>query len=62
MYMFIYTYTHICIYVYILPRNAIVRLSHPWSGDSPGQETLLAPSTDKQTSNYDTECPNHLPS
>ena len=30
-----------------------VRLTHPWSGDSQGQETFLAPSADKQTRNYD---------
>ena len=39
-----------------LPVNAIVRLPHPWSADSQGQETFLAPSPDKQTRNYDTEC------
>ena len=35
------------IYIYIytnLPVNAIVRLLHPRSGDSQGQETFLAPS------------------
>ena len=37
----------------------VVRLPHPWSGDSQGQETFLAPSADKQTRNYDTECSNH---
>ena len=37
-----------------LPVNAIVRLPHPRSGDSQGQETFLAPSADKQTRNYDT--------
>ena len=31
----------------------IVRLPHPWSGDSQGLETFLAPSADKQTRNYD---------
>ena len=36
-----------------LPVNAIVRLPHPRSGDSKGQETFLAPSTDKETRNYD---------
>ena len=45
-----------------LPVNAIVRLAHPRSGDSQGQETFLAPSADKQTRNYDTECSNHHPS
>ena len=33
--------------------NAIVRLPHPESRDSQGQETFLAPSADKQTHNYD---------
>ena len=37
-----------------LPVNAIVRLPHPQSGDSQGQETFLAPSADEQTRNYDT--------
>ena len=53
--MFLYMYTN-------LPVNAIVRLPHPRSGDSRGQETFLAPSTDKQTQNHDTECSNHHPS
>ena len=38
--------------------NAIVRLPHPQSGDSQGQETFLAPSADKQTRSYDTESSN----
>ena len=42
-----------CLYTN-LPVNAIVRLPHPWSRDSQGQETFLAPSADKQTRNYDT--------
>ena len=42
-----------------LPVNVIVRLPHPRSGDSQGQEPFLAPSVDKQTCNYDTECLNH---
>ena len=33
-----------------------VRLPHPWSEDSQGQETFLTPSNDNQTCNYDTEC------
>ena len=37
-----------------LPVNAIVRPLHPQIGDSQGQETFLAPSTDKQSRNYDT--------
>ena len=50
---------YVCVYIYIyihtnLPMNAIVRLPHPQSGDSQGQETFLAPSADKQTCNYDT--------
>ena len=40
--MYIYKY----IYIY-LPVKSIVRLPHPWSGDSQGQETFLAPSADK---------------
>ena len=45
-----------------LPVDVIVRLPHPRSGDSQGQETFLAPSADKQTRNYDIECSNHHPS
>ena len=45
-----------------LPVNTIVRLPHPRSRDSQGQETFLARSADKQTRNYDTECSNHYPS
>ena len=55
---------YIYIYIYInLPVNAIVRLRHPRSGDSQGQETFLAPSVDKQTRNYDTRMlkPRSLP-
>ena len=53
-------YIYIYIYIYTnLPVNAIVRLPHPWSGDSQGQDTFLAPSADKQTDNYHTECSNH---
>ena len=39
-----------------LPLNAIVRLPHPRSGDSQGQEMVLASSAEKQTRNYDTQC------
>ena len=66
--VYIYIYIHIYniyiyIYIYItLPVNVIVRLPHPRSGDSQGQETFLAPSADKQIRNYDTECSNHHPS
>ena len=55
LYIYIYTHTN-------LPVDVIVRLPHPWSGDRQGQETFLAPSADKQTRNYDTECSNHHPS
>ena len=52
-----YIYIYIYIYIYTnLPVNAIVRLPHPWSGDSQGQETFLASSADKQIHNHDTEC------
>ena len=53
-------YIYIYLYVYTnLPVSDIVGLPHPRSGDSHGQETFLAPSADKQTCNYDTECSNH---
>ena len=45
-----------------LPVNALVRLTHPCRGDSQSKETFLAPSADKQTCDYDTECSNHYPS
>ena len=53
--MYIYIYTN-------LPVNATVRLPHPRSGDSQGQETFLAPSADKQIRSYDIECSNYHPS
>ena len=44
-------------YIYTdLPVNAIIRLPHPRSGDSQGQEMFLTPSADRQTRNYDTDC------
>ena len=56
-------YIYIYIYIYTnLPLNAIVRLPYPRSGDSQGQETLLPPSVDKQTYNFDTECCSRHPS
>ena len=42
----------LCVYAN-LPRNAIVRLPHPRSRDSQGQEKFLAL---VQIRNYDTEC------
>ena len=43
IYLSIYLYT----YISKLPRNvATVRLLHPWSEDSQGQETFLVPSAD----------------
>ena len=57
IYIYIYTYIYLCIYVQYpnLPRNIIVRLSRPWSGDSQSDETFLALSADKQTRDFDTE-------
>ena len=56
-------YIYIYIYIYTnLPVNVIVRLLHPWSRDSQGQEAFLAPPADKQTHNCDTKCSNHHPS
>ena len=46
--MYMYIYTNLSV-------NVIVRLPHPWSGDSQGQETFLEPSANKQNCNYDTE-------
>ena len=55
--MYAYRYN---IYIYTnLPVNVVARLPHPWSRDSQGQETFLAPTVDKQTRNYDTGCSNH---
>ena len=39
--------------------DVTVRLPHPRSGDSEGQETFLAPSADNSTRNYGIECANH---
>ena len=44
-----------------LQRNAVVSLPHPRSGDIQSQETFLAPSAEKQSCSYDTECSNHYP-
>ena len=41
--------------------DIVVRLTHPPSADSQGQEMFLAPSAHKPTSNYDIECSNHHP-
>ena len=57
------TYIHIYACQYAnLPRNVIVRLTNPQSGDIHDQETFLAPSPDKWTHNYDTKCSDHHPS
>ena len=48
--MYIYMY----IYIYIIPVNTVVRLPHPRSKDSQGQEMFLALSVNKQIHNYDT--------
>ena len=58
IYIYIFSYMYVRIYAY-LPVNVIVKLLYLWSGDSQGQETFLALSAEKQTHNYDTECPNH---
>ena len=57
--MYICVCVYIYIYIYKFTSDVIVRLPQPPSGDSQGQETFLAPSADKQTRNYDTECSNH---
>ena len=45
-----------------LPVDFIVRLTHPWSGDSENHETFLPTSAEKLTRNYVIECSNHHPS
>ena len=45
-----------------LPVDVIIRLPHPQSGDSQGQETFLARPADKQTCHCDIECSDHHPS
>ena len=45
-----------------LPVYVILRLPHPRSRDSQGQETFLRASADNQKRNYDIECSNHHPS
>ena len=42
-----------------LPVDIIVSLPHRRIGDSQGQETLLGPSAEKTTRNYDIEFSNH---
>ena len=42
-----------------LLKNTLVCLTHPQSVERQGQETLLAPSADKQTCNYFMECSHH---
>ena len=44
-----------------LPVGAPARLPYPHSGDSQNQESSLAPSAEKPTSNYAIECSNHHP-
>ena len=44
-----------------LPVSDIVRLPHPRSGDSQGQETFLAPSADKQTRGNISYTPSNFP-
>ena len=45
-----------------LPVDALVRIAHPWSGDSKFQEMFLQLPADKQARNYDIEFSNHHPS
>ena len=49
MYIDLYIYIYMYMYIYTnLSVNVIVRLLHPRSGDSQGQETFLEPSANKQ--------------
>ena len=44
-----------------LPLNVIIRLPHPWSGDSQWKQTFLALFADNESRNYDAECSNYYP-
>ena len=62
IYIYIYIYIYINIYIYTkLPVEVIVKLPHPWSGYSQGQETFLTPSVDNQTRNYDVSAQTTIP-
>ena len=50
------------IYIYKFTSKCNSQPPHPRSGDRKVQETFSAPSVNKQTRNYDTECLNHHPS
>ena len=54
IYLSIYLFIYLSICLSIYPVNVIVRIPHPRSRDSQGQETFLACSADKQTRNFDT--------
>ena len=52
--------SYVCIYIYMYIYLVIcMYIPHPRSQHSQGQEKFLAPSADKQTCSYDTECSNH---
>ena len=61
-YIYVYIIQFDFQFIFNLLVSDIVKLPHPRSGDSQGQETILAPSADKQTRNHDTKCSNHHPS
>ena len=55
----IFINVYICLYVFKFnKKHDIKTLHYPWNRDSHGQETFLAPSADKHTRNYGTECSN----
>ena len=55
----IYINVYICLYVFTFNKKHDSKtLRYPWNRDSHGQETFLAPSADKHTRNYGTECSN----
>ena len=53
---------YVCIYIYKFTSKYHSQTTPSLERRSQGQETFLAPSADKQTRNYDTECSNHHPS
>ena len=43
-------------YIYTFTSKCHSQTNHPWSKDNQSQKKFLAPSSHKQTRNYDTEC------
>ena len=57
---FIYTYIYIYIYIYKFNSGFHSQTTPSSEQRQTGQETFLAPSSDKQTRSYDIECSNQI--